>query len=147
MRKSLSKKKLSVLDDLFSSDLSEQQVLEKHKIDSVRYNHWHSEPLFAEEFEKRTAALNRQALLYIAKYASLAAAKLVSLTDSANPEITRKACLDIIGLLSESNPKTVSSLQPSQSDDETNHPHISPELAEKLLAILAEEKISSINKR
>ena len=140
MRKSLSKKKLSVLDDLFSSDLSEQQVLEKHKIDSVRYNHWHSEPLFAEEFEKRTAALNRQALLYIAKYASLAAAKLVSLTDSANPETARKACLDIIGLLSDNKSKTDFFPKLSQAGDEINHPRLSGELAEKLLAVLAEEQ-------
>jgi hypothetical protein len=139
MGKGLTDKQAAVLNELFASELSEKEVLARHKISAARYSRWHSEPLFAQEFEKRTAALNRRAVLYIAKNASKAAEQLVKLVESKSSETSRKSCLDIIGLLGENSQKGVCP-NPSQPDKEAGEFQILPELAGKLLRILAEEK-------
>ena len=142
MGEGLNDKQNAVLKDLFVSELSEKEVLDKHKISAARYIRWHGEPLFAEEFEKRAAALNRSALLYIAKNLFKAAKKLVELVESASSETSRKACLDIIGMLNGNKQKTVFG-KSSRPDKEAGEIQILPELAGKLLKILAEEKSSS----
>jgi len=95
-RKYLTKKQLSVLEDLFSGDLNEQEVLLKHKLSKNIYNKWLSEERFAELFSHYINGLKRQSELLISRYATLAAVKLVDLTESENQETARKACLDII---------------------------------------------------
>ena len=97
-RRQLSKKHLSVLDDLFSGDLSEQEVLLKHKLSRNVYNKWLTDERFTAEFDERIAGACREGELIIAKYAPLAAAKLVQLTESEKEETARKACMDIISL-------------------------------------------------
>ena len=97
-KKQLSKRQRAVLDDLFGGESDEQSVLEKHKISRHIYNKWQAEEQFSSEFERRVTALNRQSELIIARYAPLAAAKLVQLTESEKEETARKACLDIITL-------------------------------------------------
>ncbi len=97
-RKKLSKKQLAVIDDLFSGELEEQAVLEKHKVSRNVYNGWLADGLFSSEFDRRIMSAHRQSAALIAKYAPLAAAKLVQLTESEKVETARKACLDIISL-------------------------------------------------
>jgi len=79
-RKQLSKRQLAVIEEMFSGELDEQGVLDKHKVSRNLYNKWLADGAFADEFDRRTASARRQGELIIAKYASLAAAKLVQLT-------------------------------------------------------------------
>jgi hypothetical protein len=97
-RKKLSKKQLAVIDDLFSGELDEQAVLKKHKVNRNVYNRWMADDLFVSEFDRKIMSAHRQSAALIAKYAPLAAAKLVQLTESEKEETARKACMDIISL-------------------------------------------------
>ena len=97
-RKKLSKKQLAVIDDLFSGELDEQAVLQKHKVNRNVYNRWLANDFFVSEFDRRIMSAHRQSAALIAKYAPLAAAKLVQLTESGKEETARKACMDIISL-------------------------------------------------
>ncbi|MHC4585777.1 MAG: hypothetical protein ACYS3N_14705 [Planctomycetota bacterium] len=75
-----------------------------------------------------------------ARYAPVAAAKLIQLTESDKPETARKACLDIISMpILTANRKAQPSGEPQPAD--TQFPvSFNPETAGKLLAVLAEEK-------
>ncbi|MBE3143134.1 MAG: hypothetical protein IMZ61_04320, partial [Planctomycetes bacterium] len=75
---------------------------------------------------------HRQGELILARFANVAAVKLVALTESANPETARKACLDVINYLRQNN-------QPSPAEQTENEqpPDLPPELASRLLAALA----------
>jgi len=136
-RKQLSKKQLAVIEEMFSEQFDEQQVLDKHKVSRNIYNKWLADSAFAYEFDRRVASARRQGELIIAKYASLAAAKLVQLTESESQETARKACLDIISLPPAKKPQG-----PSETEQagEQPAPQLSAETASRLLAVLAEEK-------
>ena len=135
-KKQLSKKQLAVIEEMFSEQFDEQQVLDKHKVSRNVYNKWLADSAFADEFDRRTASARRQGELIIAKYASLAAAKLVQLTESKSQETARKACLDIISLPSAKKPQG-----PSETEQAgEQQPQLSDETVSKLLAVLAEEK-------
>lgn len=97
-RKKLSKKQLAVIDDLFSAELDEQAILEKHKVSRNVYNRWLADGLFVSEFDRRIMSAHRQSAALIARYAPLAVAKLVQLTELNKEETARKACVDIISL-------------------------------------------------
>ncbi len=100
MRKknALTKRQLDVIEDLFTEDLNERAVLEKHNVSARLYGKWQGEDAFIEHFEKRIAAAHRQSAALIASYAPIAAAKLVDLTQCKKEETARKACLDIIAM-------------------------------------------------
>ena len=138
-RKYLSQRQLTVLDDLFNSELDEQAVLDKHKVRRSTYDRWLADKIFAERFKQYVNGLKRRSELLMAKYSCLAAAKLVELTASDKAETARKACLDIISVpkiradkdeQTEKAPKE-SSQQAEQLSDAT---------ASRLLTALAEEK-------
>jgi len=133
----LTRKQLAVIDDLFGGELDEQTVLDKHKVSRSVYNRWLADSSFAEQFDQRIASAHRRSQLIIARYASLATAKLVQLTDSENQETARKACLDIISL-----PRLAAERigQPSETGVASRPQQLSQATASKLLAALAEEK-------
>lgn len=148
-RKQLTKRQLAVIEDLFSdfSIVDEQAVLDKHKVSRNLYNKWLTNSLFTEQFDRRIAAAHRQSTALVARYAPLAAAKLVQLTDSDKEETARKACLDIISmphqlgmsLRSTGGEKTQASSEPSAPNLGTPQ-QLSDQTASRLLAILAEEE-------
>jgi hypothetical protein len=137
MKSRLTRKQLAVLDDLFGEDASasEGQILAKHAVKPVDYRRWHGEEAFSQEFSARMDCLSRQSRLLIARYASYAAAKLIALTESENQETARKACLDIIDRI-----QTPDSRLQTKDDREYElaDGQLTPEAAEKILAILAE---------
>ena len=141
-KKHLSKKQSVVIDELFTGQLSETEILKKHNVSRQLFDKWQSDELFAAQFDRRIEALNRQSEFIIAKYAALAAAKLVQLTESKNAETARKACLDIISL-----PKQLSKKNEQLDDKETeaDTPKLPPETAARILAALAEEKATTRN--
>ncbi|MHC4543517.1 MAG: hypothetical protein ACYTDW_04450 [Planctomycetota bacterium] len=138
-RKKLSKKQLAVIDDLFSGELDEQVVLEKHKVTRNIYNRWLADELFVSEFDLKIMSAHRQSAVLIAKYAPLAAAKLVQLTESDKEETARKACMDIISLPALLDKRIV---QPGElQSTETQLPQqLTEQAAGRLLAALADEK-------
>lgn len=137
----LTTRQLNVIEDLFVSELTEQDILDKHKVPRRLYNKWLTDKLFTEHLDRRIAASYRQSAAYIARCAPLAAARLVELTESQKVETARKACLDIISMKSEGqNPAGTSTNNPTSDGDE--HPKLSNETAGKILAILAEENVN-----
>jgi len=136
-RKKLSKKQLAVIDDLFSGELDEQAVLEKHKVNRNVYNRWLADELFVSEFDRKIMSAHRQSAVLIAKYAPLAAAKLVQLTESEKEETARKACMDIISLPALLDKRIV---QPGElQTTETQLPQqLTEQAAGRLLAALAQ---------
>jgi len=139
-RKYLSQRQLTVLDDLFNSNLDEQGVLDKHKVRRSTYDRWLADELFAERVERYVNGLKRRSGLLMARYSCLAAAKLVELTASDKAETARKACLDII-----SQPQIAADRgeQPDKSPKESDKhvEQLSDATASRLLVALAEEKI------
>jgi hypothetical protein len=128
----LTARQLAVIDDLFAGELNEQQVFEKHRINKRVYDKWLTEENFAGEFDRRVKSAHRQSELIIARFATVAAAKLVQLTESTNPETARKACLDVINYLRQNNQSS-----PAEQTENEQPPDLPPELASRLLAALA----------
>jgi len=143
--KQLTKKQLAVIEDLFAGELDEQAILDKHNVDRQLYSKWQNDDDFTEQFERRIADAYRQSTVLIARYAPLAAAKLIQLTESDKAETARKACLDIISMpILTANRKTQISREESRLagtqalPDDTQQ--LSEQTAGKLLALLAEEE-------
>lgn len=137
-KKNLSRKQLAVIDDLFAGELDEHAVLTKHKVTEPLYNKWLAEERFSEALSRRISRAHRQSQLIVARYAPLAAAKLVQLTESDSQETARKACLDII---SGPFPAPQFTAGSDSGPASAEHPaELSPETASRLLATLAEEQ-------
>ena len=134
--KKLSRRQLAVLTELFTGDPDEQAVLAKYNVSRTIYNKWLADEAFAEAFDRRIAAAYRQSELIIARYAPLAAAKLVALTESTSQETARKACLDIISMPVSAARKT---LQKSEAEAPPPSPPLPDQTASRLLAALAEQ--------
>jgi len=137
--KSLSKRQLAVLEDLFAGELDEPEVLEKHGVHPHHFEQWFAEGSFRQQFERRIARAHRESRLILARCAPLAAAKLVALTDCEKEETARKACLDIIALQSSTSPRTLPEV-PTATPPKEGLPALSPETASRLLAALAKEQ-------
>ena len=136
--KGITRKQLAVIDDLFAGELEEQQIFEKHRINKRVYDKWLAEENFADEFDRRVKSAHRQGELIIARFANVAAAKLVELTSSENQETSRKACLDVINYLRQK-------VEPGPEDqpEVEKLPDLPPEVASRLLAALAQSKASA----
>jgi len=141
-RKSLTKKQISVIEDLFAGELDEQAVLDKHHVSRNLYNKWLANKGFVEQFTERIARAYHQSEFIIARYAPLAAAKLVQLTESDSQETARKACLDIISMgLPCGRLAGTPAVPVDNGSSATDEPlKLSPQTASRLLAALAEEK-------
>ena len=127
------------MEDLFGGELDEQAVLDKHKVSRNVYNKWLADGAFVDEFDRRVASVRRQGEFIIARYAPLAATKLVQLTESDSQETARKACLDIISLPQGAAKKTQGPSEVERTGEQEAQ-QISDETASKLLAVLAAEK-------
>ena len=136
-KKYLRKKQLDVLRDMFSSELDEQQVLDKHNVGAGVYSRWLADELFWAEFSRLVEAARLRSQALLARYSFVAAAKLIELTGSEKGETARKACLDIIALPKAANEK----VRPSDvQQGVSEYQQLSPETAGRLLAALAKEK-------
>ena len=133
----LNKKQLAVIDDLFDGDMDEQEVLAKHNLSWHLYRKWLGDELFTAELDIRIDSARKQSELIIARYAPVAAMTLVTLTESKKPETARKACIDLITM-----PKAgVQEKNVHDAGKETTAAKpLTPAVAGKLLAVLAEEK-------
>jgi len=141
-KKRLKKRQLAVIDDMFSGELDEQAVLDKHKVSRNLYNRWLDDGLFVSEFDRRVISAHRQSAALIARYAPLAAAKLVQLTESEKEETARKACVDIISM-----PVLLDKRMAYSNESQTSDPDVSSQTQQlseatvsRLLAALAQEE-------
>ena len=135
----LSSRQLAVVDDLFAGELSEGEVLKKHGVRTVVYRRWLGTKVFADELAFRIEGARRESEIMIAKYARVAAVKLVELTGSKG-ETARRACLDIVSGAGVGRVKKEGE-SAAASKDKFNA-QISPKVASKLLRVLAGEKKS-----
>ncbi|MHC4638895.1 MAG: hypothetical protein ACYTBV_15575 [Planctomycetota bacterium] len=133
-KRKLTKKQFEVINDLFQGRLEEHAVLEKHKIKRKTFNNWLCDETFKQEFDRRIEWLSRRSKAIIAKYSSLAAAKLIQLTESKSQETARKACMDIISLQLTKK----QNIEDEQKTEDQNKTQLSPDTAEKILAALAD---------
>jgi hypothetical protein len=145
--KRLSKRQLAVIDDLFAGELDEQTILAKYNVSKTLYNRWLADDRFIEQFNERIYRAYRQGQLIIARYAPLAAAKLVQLTDCEKAETARKACLDILSLPTVTGKNAVINTDNEVStglsclrQEDAGRGRLSPDTASRLLAALAEEQ-------
>ena len=76
-KKRLTKKQSAVIDELVSGELDEQQILDKYNVSRGVYNNWQADEQFVAELDRRIDWLGRQSAVLIARYASVAAAKLI----------------------------------------------------------------------
>jgi len=136
--KQLSKRQHDVIEDMFDERMLEQDVLDKYNVGRTLFNKWLADETFTEQLDKRIAAAYRSSTIYIARYAPLAAAKLVQLTDSAKVETARRACLDIISMNSSGENPAGTTAAASEKQPE-NHLPFSADTAGRLLAVLAEQ--------
>ena len=136
-QKKLSKKQIAVIQDLLEADMDESQVIAKHNISTAIYRKWLADKTFAGELNFRIESAKRHSRLIIARYAPVAAVKLVKLTECEKEETARKACLDIISLPAAEDKLNQTETDPTCQPIET----LSPETAGKLLEFLADETL------
>lgn len=138
-RRQLTKRQLAVIEDMFAGDADEQAVLDKHKVSRNLLSRWLAEDILAEELDRRLQWLNLQSELIIARYKSLAAARLVRLTESEKEETARRACLDIICLPKLADRRSGQTTDTPQTGSQQQEQILSPRTCSRLLAVLAEE--------
>jgi len=137
-RKKLTARQRAVMEELITGELDRPQILRKHRIKAETLERWLAEPHFRAELDRRIEWLCRRSDLIIARYKSVAAARLIELTNCDNYETARKACLDIINLARPAD--SPAGPVAEQAGAEQAEEPISAETAARLLAALADEE-------
>lgn len=143
MRTRLSSKQIKFLDELFCGKkmLSEQEVLKRRKIKASEFQKWLKKEAFINELEARMAGQERQRRIIMNRNATTAAQRLSELINSEDPDISRKAWLDIAGrtpaLDKSASNRQIDEVKEEEKEDGVK---LTEEEAEKILAALAEEK-------
>jgi len=123
-----------VIEELLSGEPDTRQILDRYKVSTKTFHKWLRDEVFIAELDRRIDWLRRQSELLLARYKSLAAAKLVQLTESESGETARKACLDIISFPAGTHEQSETSAEPQQQEQ------LSDETAGRILAALAGTK-------
>ena len=135
----LGKRQFAVITDIFENALSEADALAKNHVSKWLYKKWLANPAFLAELDARFDQSIRQTRFLITRCLPCAVQRLAQLIVSEKDETARKACLDLISLQSsDPSPQNSQNQQLNENEDKDIHPHISPEKASRMLAILAE---------
>lgn len=151
MKTRLSSKQIKVLDELFGKEqiLDEEEVLERNGVKAGEYRRWLKKKSYVREYEARMEALSRRRRLLINRCATFATAKLIGLIESENEETARKACLDIIGRIRQTDGGQVQNVEDKRQneelknkneelkEDESSEVELTAKQAEKILESLA----------
>jgi hypothetical protein len=132
--KHLWSRQLGVLNDLFTGQIEEEEVLKKWRVARQTYVRWHTMANFTAEYKRRLKQAKLEGERILARYSSTAASKLVELTQSEKEEIARKASLDVIHYFRRK-PKGRSAGKKEPEAEKL--PDLPPEKASRLLAALA----------
>ena len=133
------------MDDLFKGG-SEERALKRHKIYKGLYKKWLKEERWLKEFNWRIESLERQNRIMAAKCKPVVTAKLLGLIDSKKEHTARQACENLINLQEETEKRTTGPQVGQEPDscfesaDGQDATELRPEVASKMLALLAEEK-------
>ncbi len=138
--KQLSQKQLEVIEGLFEERLNEDVVLKRRRVTRRTYRRWHTQKNFVAEYKRRLKQAKLEGERIMAKYSSVAASKLVELTQSKKEEIARRASLDVINYFRR---KTKSKSASKNQLEAEKLPDLPPETASRLLAALAQSKESA----
>ena len=134
MKGRLGHKKLGVLDEMFAGSLGRGEILDKYGVTKSDYEKWLQDVRFSSAIQTHIEAEYLASAVLLARYAPLAAARLIALTESDKPETARRACLDIIELGSGQRKTT----DDGRGTSDENAPAMSDEQACRILAALAE---------
>jgi len=135
--KKLTNRQLKVIRDLFETSYDVELVLQKNNIRPATLDKWMASEDFLQHFDKLIRAGHVESRVIIAKYSTVAAAKLLSLIDSKNPETSRKACIDLIN----AHNRIVSEIP---NEPETNETETGSEADNKILEKLSPETIGRV---
>ena len=135
----LTRRQLAVIDDLFAGELDEPAILAKHNVSRRRYEKWLADDRFTEQFERRIARAYREGRMALARYAAVAATRLVELTQIDKEETARKACLDILTFHAPAAGSPTPHPAPAKTDPAAAPTELSQATASRLLAALAEK--------
>ncbi|MHC4520610.1 MAG: hypothetical protein ACYTAS_18625 [Planctomycetota bacterium] len=136
-QKKLTRRQQAVIEDLFTGEMDQQGVLEKHNVSPTLYARWLANEHFAEQFERRIAQAHHSGRIVLARAATSAACKLINLTQCKKEEIARRACLDIITLHSPT-PSNAGPATPTAGEAAPGSTELPPETASRILAALAQ---------
>ena len=137
--KLLSAKQLAVIEDLFEGGLQEREILKKHNLSRKLYEKWLADEAFSRRLDRCVEWEYRKSAFRLARSTRDAVSNLVKLAESEKGEIARKACLDIITI--SANRLSGTNTQPGDNPaPPPDSPPLTPETADKILAVLAEEK-------
>jgi hypothetical protein len=134
----LTKRQRALIEDLFTGEMEERDVLAGHGVSRSLYDRWLADERFTREFERRIAQAYTQSRVILARYATVAATRLIHLTTCEKEETARKACLDILARPRAVAPEASPTNRPSE--DPEPEADLSPETARRLLAALAQEQ-------
>ncbi len=134
--KKLTRRQRAVIEDLFTSEMEDEQVLAKHNVAPALYSRWLTDERFVEQFERRIAQAYHFSRVTLARYAPVAAGKLITLTDCEKEETARKACLDIVTFNGVA-PGTIVRPAPREEQHTPANVELPPEVASRLLTALA----------
>ncbi len=134
--KKLTKRQRAVIEDLFTSELEDEEVLARHNVAPALYSRWLGDERFVEQFERRIAQAYHASRVTLARYAPVAAGKLITLTDCEKEETARKACLDIV-TFNAVPAAAAQSAAPREAQTPSNV-ELPPEVASRLLTALTE---------
>lgn len=142
--RSIQGRQLNFVEELFDQEQEHtvQELLDKLKINKTEFMFWLRDFRFQKEIKNRIQWSNTLGQVLISKYTIVAATKLIELTESKNPEVARKACLDIISINRYSTKRSIIKhvKQGWKNKKEKKIPEIdiSQEQANKLLQFMAE---------
>ncbi len=125
----VNKKQRDFLDEILNNRTTVELASEKLQISGDCLCRWFASPTFIEELASRIELITKRADMLISQNRLTAAEKLVCLTGCDKEETARKACLDILELTA----------RQKQDPNKTSTAKISPELAAKLLNVIAKE--------
>ncbi len=139
--KTVTRRQSAVIEDLFTGEMKEPEILAKHGVGPREYERWLADDGFAERIERRIVHAHRQSRIVLARHAARAASRLVELMDCDKGEIARRACLDIIALHIGDGQKSPveGGSDPGRTPVVPAH-GLTPEMARRLLAALAGDR-------
>jgi hypothetical protein len=136
-QKKLTRRQRAVIEDLFTGEMDQQGVLEKHNVSPALYARWLADEHFAEQFERRITQAYLSGRIVLARHATSAACKLINLTQCKKEEVARKACLDIISLHSRNQANAGPTVR-TENEATPSDSELPPETASRILAALAQ---------
>ena len=134
-KKSLSKRQLRLIDAL-AGGAELPEALTQCKVSARIFRRWVKCDAFDQELTFRRQFAAQQSQLLIDRFVPVAASKLIGLLESEKEDIVRRTCLDILQLGQQSKKKEEAQTQKSGKSA------LPPELAEKILKMLSNEKKS-----